>query len=157
MKFIIKKRFPNPAFREFWMFSKIKNDSCVARLYNCQCCKSLILAHLLDTWYVMFWFIENFLEAREVKKFVKNSHLRMFLYRAVSKKNTQLVFEIKFLKNMLRTYWNCRKASNYLPMWSQIDFRPPRPIPADFSLLQSMIFLDQQLEEVRTAHIIWII
>ena len=45
----LKKRFPNPAFRGVWMFSNVKNDWCVAWLYNCYHCKALICRANLST------------------------------------------------------------------------------------------------------------
>ena len=72
----LKKRFPNPAFRGVWTFRTIKNDWCVVCSWFCCRCKALTLGQLLDTNYVMFWRIKNFLGAVEVKKFSKIQYIR---------------------------------------------------------------------------------
>ena len=58
------------------MFRTIKNDWCLVCSWFCYRCKALTLGQLLDTHYVMFRRMKNFLGAVEVKKFSKIQYIQ---------------------------------------------------------------------------------
>ena len=84
----------------------MKNHFCLAWLYNCCHCKALILAHLLDTKYIMFRPIENFLEAREVQKLVKN---HTFTHVFVAK----ICYESMRKCPILTNFWTSRASEKF--------------------------------------------